>query len=145
MSPVAHRPSMTVQHRKWLAGVLAFAVFALISASMAVAQTAGSGSTAATEGGAQAGNVPDNAIIIGNGWRCRDGFALGDSGQCDPVKAPPNAIVTGNQWACMAGFHQDGETCKRLVPPANAYVQGNEIKCALGFAMQSKGTKPARV
>ena len=68
MSPVAHRPSMTVQHRKWLAGVLAFAVFALISAGMAVAQTAGSGSTAATEAGAQAGNIPGNAIIIGNGW-----------------------------------------------------------------------------
>ena len=81
---------------------------ALMSVGIAVAQTTGSVSTAATEGAAQAcaqaGNVPGNALIIGNGWRCCDGFTLGDSGHCDPVKLPPNAIVTGNQWACMAGF-----------------------------------------
>ena len=122
MSPVAHRHSMTLKHGNWLAGLLAFAVFALISAGMAVAQSAGSGTAAAPAGGLQAGDVPKNAIIIGNGWRCRDGLALGDSGECEPVKAPLNAIVTGNQWVCMPGFRQDGETCERLMPPANAYV-----------------------
>ena len=58
MSPVAHRPPMTVQHCKWLAGVLAFAVFALILAGMAVAETTGSGATA---GSAQSGDVPDRS------------------------------------------------------------------------------------
>ena len=67
MSPVARLHSLTLPRRDWLAGLLAFGVFVMISAGMAVAQTAESGATAATAGSAQFGDMPDNAIIVGNG------------------------------------------------------------------------------
>jgi len=108
MSPVARLHSLTLPRRDWLAGLFAFGMFVLISAGMAVAQTAGSGATAATAGGAQSGDMPDNAVIVGNGWRCRDGFALGDSGNCELIRAPLNAIVAANEWVCMPGFRQYG-------------------------------------
>ena len=49
MSPVARLRSLTLPRRDWLAGLFAFGVFVLISAGMAVAQTAGSGATAAQQ------------------------------------------------------------------------------------------------
>ena len=96
MSPVARLQSLTLPRRDWLVGLLAFGVFVLISAGMVVAQTAGSGATAVTAGSAQSGDMPDNGVIVGSGWRCRDGFALCDSGNCELIRAPLNAIVTGN-------------------------------------------------
>ena len=108
MSPVARLNSLTLPRRDWLAGLFAFGVFALISAGMAVAQIAGYEAAAATAGSAKSGDMPDNAVIVGNGWRSRDGFNLGDSGNCELIRAPLNAIVTGNEWVCMPGFSQDG-------------------------------------
>ena len=43
MSPVARLHSFKLPRNDWLAGLFAFGVFILISAAMAVAQTAGSG------------------------------------------------------------------------------------------------------
>ena len=103
MSPAAHLHRQTICLRHRLAALACFVAIALFSAGMATAQTAGTKAT-----GAQAGAAPANAIIVGNGWRCRDGYALGDSGLCETVKAPPNAIVTGNRWVCMPGFRRDG-------------------------------------
>ena len=120
-----------IPRRDWLAGLFAFGVFILISAGMAVAKTAGA--SAATAGSAQSGDMPDNAVIIGNGWRCRDRFAIGDSGKCELIRALLNAIVTGNEWVCMPGFRQDGEACKRLMPPANSVVRGSDWTCNPGF------------
>ena len=120
--------------------LFAFAVLALISAGMAVAQTTGSEAIAATSGVAQSGDMPDNASIIGNYWRCCDGFAIGDSGNFELIRAPLNAIVTRNKWVCMLGLFRDGQTCERLMPPANGFTQSNEIKCANGFARQKDET-----
>ena len=77
MSPVARLQSFTLPRRDWLAGRFAFGVFIMISAGMAVAHT---GATAATAGSAQSGDMLDNAVIFGNVWRCRDGFALRNTG-----------------------------------------------------------------
>ena len=77
MSPAAHLHRQTICLRHRLAALACFVAIALFSAGMATAQTAGTKAT-----GAQAGAAPANAIIVGNGWRCRDGYALGDSGLC---------------------------------------------------------------
>ena len=52
--------------------------------------------------------MPGNAVIVDNGWRCRDGFAFEDSGNCELIRAPLNAIVNGIEWVCMPGFSEDG-------------------------------------
>ena len=106
-------------------------VLLVLSGAAATAQSS------ASSDGVNTGPVPTNAVISGNGWLCRAGFALTD-GRCDPVVAPANAIVAGNGWRRMPGFAQDGDSCVRLIPPYG-YVQENEIKCSTGYALQKDG------
>ena len=81
------------------------------------------------------GPRPNNAIVTSNGWRCRDGYALGPSGRCEAVRAPANALVTGNSWRCMTGFVRREGKCARLVAPAYGFIQGDKIKCTAGFRL----------
>ncbi|MEK9854636.1 MAG: hypothetical protein VW495_07520, partial [Rhodobiaceae bacterium] len=83
------------------------------------------------------GPRPNNALITNGGWRCPDGYALGASNRCMPVRAPSNAIVTGNVWRCMAGFVQRSGTCERLVAPAYGFIQGKSIECTAGYRLST--------
>ena len=82
------------------------------------------------------GPVPVGAVIYGNRWRCRDGYALGAGGQCDPVVAPANGVVVANGWRCMPGFKKEAEACARLVAPPFGFIRGNAIECNACYSLK---------
>ncbi len=94
MLQVVRLHSLALPRRDWLAGLFAFGVFVLISVGIAVSQTTGSATTVSS---APSGNIPAIAVIVGNGWRCRNRSALGDDGNCELIRVPINAIVTSNE------------------------------------------------
>ena len=121
----------------WLKAWVCAFVLLVLSGGLAVAQD---NETSSSLYNYHTGPAPIGAVIAGNSWRCRDGYALGGSGQCDPVVAPPNGIVVANGWRCMAGFAQDDEACVRLVPPSYGYVRNNRILCVAGYALKTDGS-----
>jgi len=106
-----------MRHLLWgicLAALLPYLVAAAAAQSGTSDKSGASDKSNVSESSLQTGPKPPDAVILGNGWRCRAGFRLDDGG-CVPVVAPPNATIHGNGWSCNPGYVKTTDNlCRRI-------------------------------